>query len=46
MAGSTASENCWCAMKKLELSFIALNYLAAAIIVLRKVPTKINIIYG
>jgi transposase len=32
--------------EKLERSFIALNHLAAAIIVLRKVPMKINIIYG
>jgi IS5 family transposase len=32
--------------EKLERSFIALNHLAAAIIVRRKVPMKINIIYG
>ncbi|MGH9625904.1 MAG: IS5/IS1182 family transposase, partial [Bryobacteraceae bacterium] len=27
-------------------SFLALNYLAAAIIAFRKVPTQLNIIYG
>ena len=32
--------------EKLERSFVALNHLAAAIIVFRKVPTAINIIYG
>ena len=32
--------------EKLARSFMALNHLAAAIIVFRKVPTKINIIYG
>jgi IS5 family transposase len=32
--------------EKLERSFVALNHLAAAIIVYRKVPTKVNIIYG
>ncbi len=32
--------------EKLERSFVALNHLAAAIIVFRKVPTDINIIYG
>ena len=32
--------------EKLERSFVALNHIAAAIIVLRKVPLKINIIYG
>lgn len=32
--------------EKLERSFLALNHLAAAIIVFRKVPAKINIIYG
>jgi len=32
--------------EKLERSFVALNHIAAAIIALRKVPLKINIIYG
>lgn len=32
--------------EKLERSFPALNHLAAAIIALRKVPAKVNIIYG
>jgi len=32
--------------EKLERSFMALNHLAAAIIAFRKVPLKINIIYG
>ena len=32
--------------EKLERSFLALNHLAAAIIALRKVHLKINIIYG
>lgn len=32
--------------EKQERSFIGLNYLAAAIITLRKVPLKLNIIYG
>ena len=32
--------------EKLERSFIALNHLAAAIIVIRKVPLEVNIIYG
>jgi transposase len=32
--------------EKLERSFLALHHLAAAIIVFRKVPMKINIIYG
>lgn len=32
--------------EKLERSFLALNHLAAAIIVFRKVPHKVNIIYG
>jgi transposase len=32
--------------EKLERSFLALNHLAAAIIALRKVQCKINIIYG
>lgn len=32
--------------EKLERSFLALNHLAAAIIVFRKIPAKINIIYG
>lgn len=32
--------------EKLERSFLALNHLAAAIIVFRKVPVKVNIIYG
>ena len=32
--------------EKLERSFIALNHLAAAIITFRKVPLKVNIIYG
>ena len=32
--------------EKLERSFVALNHLAAAIIALRKVPLRINIIYG
>ena len=32
--------------EKFERSFLALNHLAAAIIVFRKVPVKINIIYG
>ena len=32
--------------EKLERSFLALNYLAAAIIAFRKVKLKINIIYG
>jgi IS5 family transposase len=32
--------------EKLERSFVALNHLAAAIIVFRKVPMKVNIIYG
>ena len=32
--------------EKLEGSFLALNYLAATIIVLRKIKTTVNIIYG
>ena len=32
--------------EKLECSFIGLNHLAAAIIAFRKVPLKVNIIYG
>lgn len=32
--------------EKLERSFMALHHLAAAIIAFRKVPAKINIIYG
>ncbi|WP_086003133.1 IS5 family transposase [Polaromonas sp. JS666] len=32
--------------EKLKRSFVALNHIAAAIIALRKVPLKINIIYG
>jgi len=32
--------------EKLERSYLALTYLAAAIIAFRKVPMKINIIYG
>jgi len=32
--------------EKLERSFLALNYLAATIIVLRKIKTSVNIIYG
>jgi transposase len=32
--------------EKLERSFQALNHLAAAIITLRKIPLKFNIIYG
>ena len=32
--------------EKLESSFVALNHLAAAIIAFRKVPLKVNIIYG
>lgn len=32
--------------EKLERSFVALNHLAAAIIALRKVPLKVNVIYG
>lgn len=32
--------------EKLERSFVALNCLAAAIITYRKIPMKINIIYG
>jgi IS5 family transposase len=32
--------------EKLERSFLALHHLAAAIIVFRKVPMKINLIYG
>lgn len=32
--------------EKLERSFLALNHLAAAIIVFRKVPMTVNIIYG
>jgi transposase len=32
--------------EKLARSFLALNYLAAAIIVLRKIKTTINVIYG
>ena len=32
--------------EKLERSFVALNYLAAAIVAFRKVPLKVNIIYG
>ena len=32
--------------EKLERSFIALNHLAAAIITFRKVPLKVNVIYG
>ena len=32
--------------EKLERSFMALNHLAAAIIAFRKVPLKVNIIYG
>ena len=32
--------------EKLERSFVALHHLAAAIIVFRKIPMKVNIIYG
>lgn len=32
--------------EKLERSFMTLNHLAEAIILLRKVPMKVNIIYG
>ena len=32
--------------EKLERSFVALNHLAAAIIAFRKVPARVNIIYG
>jgi IS5 family transposase len=32
--------------EKLERSFVALHHLAAAVIVFRKVPMKVNIIYG
>ena len=32
--------------EKLERSFVALNHIAAAIIAFRKVPIKVNIIYG
>jgi IS5 family transposase len=32
--------------EKLERSFMALNHLAAAIIAFRKVPARVNIIYG
>ena len=32
--------------EKLERSFVALNHLAAAIIALRKVPLRVNIVYG
>jgi IS5 family transposase len=32
--------------EKLERSFLALNYLAAAIITFRKVPATVNINYG
>jgi transposase len=32
--------------EKLERSFLALHHLAAAIIAFRKVPLKVNIIYG
>jgi len=32
--------------EKLERSFVALNHIAAAIIAFRKVPLKVNIIYG
>lgn len=32
--------------EKLERSFVALNHLAAAIIVFRKIPLAVNIIYG
>lgn len=32
--------------EKLERSFLGLNHLAAAIIAFRKVPLKVNIIYG
>jgi len=32
--------------EKLERSFLALHYLAAAIITLRKITAKVNIIYG
>ena len=32
--------------EKLERSYVALNHLAAAIIAFRKVPLKVNIIYG
>ena len=32
--------------EKLERSFMALNHLAAAIIAFRKVPLRVNIIYG
>ena len=32
--------------EKLERSFIALNHLAAAIIAFRKVPVRVNIVYG
>ena len=32
--------------EKLERSYLALNYLAAAIIAFRKVPLAVNIIYG
>ena len=44
--GSTAFANCWCAMIKLEPSFMALKHLAAAMIAFRKGPLAVNIIYG
>ena len=32
--------------EKLERSFLVLNHLAAAIIAFRKVPLRVNIVYG
>ena len=32
--------------EKLERSFIGLNHLAVAVITFRKVPLKVNVIYG
>lgn len=32
--------------EKLECRFLALNHLAAAIIAFRKVPLRVNVIYG
>jgi len=46
IAGSTDSESNWFDMKSSNTHFFALNYLAAEIIAIQKVPLHVNIIYG
>ena len=44
--GSIASASYWCDTRNCERSLMAHNHLAAAIIAFRKVPARVNIIYG